>query len=430
MAERSITINAKSFGGRAILLGVAAVVLLFAWFSVRWQLGNMLGNLTPANQQDAREIADTAVGFAPYDPLANWLEANTRQDYYSPEGVERTVRLFEEVVRLSPYDFRWWIELGRAYEQAERPDRAEAAFRRSVDLAPEYTFPRWQFGNFLLRQNRADEAFAELRKTTERSIAYREQVFSLAWDYFDKDPKKVEELAADQPDVRATLALFFAQRGQAEDSLRVWNRLTDEEKAPHGEIARIIAQRLHDLRFYRSALDFARQTGIDPDATFEAVTNGGFESFVGQSEDTLFGWRINRSDGKADFSLDSSVKTEGSRSVKVNFKGYVKPDLYNVVQIVAVQPGQRYRLTYKMRTENLKSAGAPRLNITAGPENTIIAATAPYATGTADWKEVALEFVVPENADGVAIWTGRASCFEECPITGTLWYDDFKLSKL
>ena len=176
--------------------------------------------------------------------MPNWLAATKEKENFSPAGNENSVRMFETVVRLSPYDFRWWIELGHAYEQAEQIDRAEAAFKRAVELAPAYTFPHWQFGNFYLRQNRNEEAFAELRKTTEKSVAYREQVFSLAWDYFDKDPQKLEAVAASGPDVSATLASFYATRGRAEDALRVWNTLTEEQKAPHEATARAIAQGL------------------------------------------------------------------------------------------------------------------------------------------------------------------------------------------
>ena len=58
-----------------------------------------------------------------------------------------------------------------------------------------------------------------------------------------------EMVAASGPDVRATLASFYAARGRAEDALRVWDTLTDEQKAPHEAIARSIAQGLHDRKF-------------------------------------------------------------------------------------------------------------------------------------------------------------------------------------
>src|SRR5437667_194962 len=83
--------------------------------------------------------------------------ATLEQDISTPDAA---ATFFEDTVRLSPYDYRWWIDLGHSLEQAEKLDRAESAFKRSVELAPYYAFPHWQLGNFYLRQKRGDEAFA------------------------------------------------------------------------------------------------------------------------------------------------------------------------------------------------------------------------------------------------------------------------------
>src|SRR5690606_12981948 len=151
------------------MVAAIAAALLLSWFGVRWQLGNMFAELTSVTQPDARQSAEFARAMAPGDPAAQWLLAAKERENFDVESLERAVGMMEEVVRLSPNDFRWWIELGRAYEQAERPEEAERALLRAAELAPEYTFPRWQLGNFYLRQNRTDDAFAQLMKTTEKS---------------------------------------------------------------------------------------------------------------------------------------------------------------------------------------------------------------------------------------------------------------------
>lgn len=389
----------------------------------------MLAELTPPNQPNAREIAELSAALAPGDPLPRWLVATKEKENFSEENIENALRMFEDVVRLSPYDYRWWIELGRAFEQAEKPDQAEKAFKRAVDLAPAYTFPHWQFGNFYLRQNRIDEAFAELTKTTERSIVYREQVFSLAWDYFDKDPAKVEQLAANTPDVRASLAYFYAARNSPKDALRIWNTLPEEEKTRHPVVSKNIAQGLHDKLYFRQSIEFAKQAGIDPEANAETITNGSFENFLGNPEDTLFGWRIYKNESKLDISLDTTVKHEGSRSLKAVFRSYIKPDLYNIGQIVAVQPLARYRLSFWVRTENLRSGGMPLLQIAGGKENSLIAASQPFPIGSSDWQQMFLDFTVPEDVEGIGVRTSREQCGGECPISGTFWYDDFRITR-
>lgn len=429
MSQPYFVLDTKQTTTRIVLAALAVGTIVLCWFGVRWQLGNMLGELTRPNDPRARDAAKTAVGLAPGDPIALWLAASTGKLDYTDEGLQRSVGMFEDVVRHSPNDYRWWIELGRAYEQAENYDAGEKAFRHAVELGPSYVYPRWQLGNYLLRQQRIDEAFAELKQTTENNLTYRDQVFSLAWDYFGKDPAKLEQNISDAPDVRASLALFYAAHERAEDSLRVWNTLTPEQKSEHPQSARTIAQGLTEKHYFREALEFSRELGIDPDSSLETVTNGGFEKAIGNQDDNFFGWNLVRSDNKLDISVDSSVKHSGARSLKLNFRTYVKPELYNAWQFVAVQSNQSYRLTFWLRTDSLRSAGVPVVDVLNGNDNLLLATSPPFPTGSVDWQEVTVDFKTPENCEGIIIRTSRTFCGEACPIVGTVWYDDFSLTK-
>ena len=225
-----------------VIIGLAIVgAIVFAWFAVRWQLGTMLAELTTSTDPAARYSARQVRSLAPGDPLAAWLEADVEKSYVTQGGWETAAQMFATAVRLGPADYRWWIELGRYDGQTGRSELAEPAFRQAISLAPAYAYPRWQYGNFLLRSNRPDEAFVELRKSAEDNLAYREQVFSLAWDYFQHDPARVEALVGNAPEVQASLALFYAAHRLPADSLRIWNSLSDSEKARHPQTVRIIA---------------------------------------------------------------------------------------------------------------------------------------------------------------------------------------------
>lgn len=429
MAGSLSALNISDAKARIAAGAVIVVALAFAWFGIRWQLGSMIAELTPPNDPGTKSVAVAARNLAPSDPLSAWLVAQSGQDLFTSDRVEPSIQAFENVIRLSPNDYRWWIELGRIEEQAGNDDRAEAAFRQATILAPSYAFPRWQLGNFLLRQGRSDEAFAELRKTTENNLTYREQVFSLAWDYFDHDPARVEALAADTPEVRASLALFYAARGQAADSLRIWNTLDDEQKADNPQIAKTIAQALTEKKFFRQGIEFSRQVGVDPDAQAEAITNGGFEKALGSPDDNYYGWNVERGENKLDIASDSSVKHGGNRSLRINFRTFIKPELSNPWQIVAAQPGALYTLHFWARTENLRSAGMPMVEVLDPADNRLVAGSPAVATGTNDWQEFTVDFKAPEDSEGFVVRIARGFCGDACPIVGLLWLDDFTLVK-
>lgn len=414
-----IVVDSTNIKARIALIAAVIVAVVCAFLMIKWQLGNMFATLTPAGDPNSTQVANLALSWSPNDPSTGWLAATTKND----------LAMFEQTVRLAPFDYRWRQELGRAFEQDEQPDRAEAEFKRAIELAPNFAYPHWRLANFYLRQERTDEALAQLKKAAENNQTYREQSFSLVWDYFDKDPAMVEGLAGDQPEARARLAYFFAGRGHADDAIRIWNTLSDETKAANPALAKGMALGLYDQRKFGAALEFSKQAGFDPNAAPETITDGSFERGLGDTGDSRFNWQVVRNDPKLDVAIDQRVKREGNRSMRVTFKNFVKPELYNISQTVVVTPNTRYRVRFWVRTENLKSAGAPLLEIINANDDKLLARSLSYPTGSNDWQEMFVDFATPEDCVGVTIRTARSYCGDACPITGIFWYDTFDLSR-
>jgi len=176
-------------------------------------------------------------------------------------------------------------------------------------------------------------------------------------------------------------------------------------------------------------VEFSRQAGIDPLAKPETVSNAGFEGPIALKGESFFGWNMAESD-KIKVELDPNQKREGARSLRLVFSGYSKGDLATALQSVAIEPSRIYRLSFWLKTENLKSGGPPIISIVNGNDDKQIAISKTFPTGTNDWQEITVDFATPDNAEGIIIKTGRTYCGENCPILGTIWYDDFKLSKL
>ncbi|MFT3745674.1 MAG: hypothetical protein QM785_15470 [Pyrinomonadaceae bacterium] len=409
---------------RVMLTLGMVIVLAVTLFSVRWQLGNMLATLTTETDPNVGDIAAIATRWAPSDPEGYSLKASVAE---SPGD---SIAALEDAVRRSPYEYRWRTDLGRAYEQDDRNAEAEAQLKKAVELAPTYSAARWHLGNFYLRHEQTEKAMAELKIAAENSIRFREQVFSLIWDYSGKNATELEKLAGDRGDMRARLAYFLAARGRAEEALRNWNYLSEADKAKNTSIARSMALGLFDQKHFRESLEFARQYGAEAQALPETITNGSFEQAIGGDEDSRFGWQIPRNDPKFDATADARVKRDGNRSLRLTFKGYNKPTFANVLQTVVVEPGRKYRLQFWVRTENLRSAGLPLVEIVNANDDRTLVRSAQMPSGTAEWQQIAIDFATPPNCGGVSIRTIREFCGEDCPISGILWYDDFSLSKL
>lgn len=417
-----LAINSRNTAARVGIGVFVVVALLIGWFAVRWQIGILLSDLTPPTDPNAGEVGLVATKLAPADPGPILLSAAAEND------PQKAIALFEDAIRLAPNDFRTRIELGRAYEQDDQIERAEAEFKRAVELAPNYAAPRWHLGNFYLRQEREADALPQLTHAAEQNQTYRDQVLSLAWDYFQKDPTRVEKLVT-EPAAVAHLAYFFAARGSAAASLRNWDRLSAADKERYGYRAISISNGLYSQRHFAEALSFDKQLGNATDAEPNKITNASFETNIGETAQARFAWQITRNEGKLEIAADGKVAHEGTRSLRMTFRGFTKPVLANVYQTVVVEPNTRYTLSFWVRTIDLRSAGTPMLEVLNGVNDASLTRTEPFANGTAEWQRMTLDFRTPENCVGIVIRTIRQYCGEECQITGSVWYDDFSLTK-
>jgi len=430
MPQGKIVFHTKSLKARIALFLLIVAALIFGFYAARWQLGDMLAELTSPTDPQVSDIADLAESLAPRDPRAKWLAATAETSVFSTAAIDSSVGLFCDTVRLSPYDFRWWIEYGRSLESAGRSVESEAALSRAIEIAPNYAHPHWQLGNFYLRQNRNDDAFRELSLATRNDPAYRNQVFALVWDYFGHDKSKVEEVAAGAPDVSADLALFYAYRYQAKDALRIWNSIPEQEKPHFQKNAKVLAQVCADIGAFREGVEFSRQAGIDPDAEIEKITDPGFESTLRSKEETFFGWKIDRADGRADIAADTSVIHSGKRSLRITFRNYDRPNFNSIWQNIAIEPGTRYKLNFWVRTENLRSGGPPLMEVLNAGDGKILANSTAFPLGTNDWRQVSVDLTTPNQSDGIIVRTSRSYCGDTCPIAGIVWLDDFEILRV
>lgn len=423
-------ITTKNISAKAALVVAVLLAVAFVWFTVRWQIGSMFADLTRPNEPGAEIVAETAIGMAPLNARGYWLAGNIKRGFFDQQSIDASINYFRQATIAAPYSYRSWTELGRAFEQAERYDEAEKAFARAIELAPEFAIPRWQLGNFYLRRGRVDDAARELRVAAEYDSPYREQVFAIAWNVLGNDPRVVEQFAADKPDVYAALATFYGNRNLPEEALRAWNRVPEPDAQKFKWRVEAVTRSLFDKRSFIGALEFARLAGIEPTARLETVTNGDFETgFRDIQSKPMFDWSIYRLDPKIEVSRDSSAKRGGKNSVRFTVRGYGKQDFQSLQQFVATPPGGRYRLTFAVRTENLRSGSMPLLEV-VNANGSLSAVSPPFLGGTNDWQEVSLDVTVPADSQGVLIRTAREPCAGDCPMNGIFWLDDVQLTRL
>jgi hypothetical protein len=232
-------------------------------------------------------------------------------------------------------------------------------------------------------------------------------------------------VAAPQTTVE-TLAVvrFFVKAGAAAEGLRLLRgsgaALTPEARRP------LVSDLIAAEEFGAAYEVWSEGRG----AGAASFADGGFEA-VARADEEGFGWRFARDTQALKFSLDADAPREGARSLKVEYAGASEPSARAVSQLLAVEPGARYRLTFSARSSELVTGGPPFVEIvSASKTGGTLAAAPPLPRATDGWRDFSLEFEAP-RAGGVRVVLRREPCANApCPAFGSLWLDAFELRRL
>ncbi len=416
------TIKINSILTKLALLSVCLILSLMMFFFAKWCFANAI-----STQSAQKEVSEFAVSLAPDDPQTHYALAVLNEKTFLSEDLERSLAEYELATALSPFDYRLWLALGKARERNGNASGAEAAFRKSLELAPNYAQIHWALGNFLLRQGRTDEAFTEIRRAAEGNETFLRPAVSTAWQNFAGNLSEIKKLFGNSPVLNSMLAAFLANEKRFDEALEIWNSLPlEDRKTIYKEEGKALFTQMIAAKKVRDALEIFNQIAAEGEETFvpEQIANGGFERDVKPKNAPLFDWQLG--DGlQPQIGFDDAQKSEGQRSIVIVFNSADGRDFRNLSQLVVVEPNKNYELSFFYNSD-LKTSATFSWQI-ADSANTILAETEPLAEKS-DWTKITLKFTTPADAEAVNIKLARVKCPQGiCPITGKIRFDDFQL---
>lgn len=413
-----------------ILLLVAAAV--WSYYVVRWYVGNTLAEYSnPAD--NSLNVPQMAAAMAPRDPLPHWRIAQISQKLLPLDQQGPAIVEYEKAVSLSPYDYRFWMSLGTAQEQAGDPAKAEQALKRAVALAPAYSYPHWYLGNLLIRNGRYDEAFAELRLASQADGELQSQLFNMSWAIYSNDPEGMKKSVGSNPAVQAQFALYLIGQKHFEEGLRMWNDLSAEDKKANRETAQSIVGTLNtEQRFHDAVQVWNEVTSDKYRVEVGRVFDASFEEALAYGAENVFGWQV-KSAPTVSIGIDPNKGHSGARSLRFVFQVRANIEGITAGQLIPVAPNSEYDFEYYVSTEKLESGSAPLVQIIDPTNGATLAQSEMAPGGTNDWRRVSLSFKTGDKTEAVNLKIMRVSCGSEeipvCPIFGSVWYDDFSFKR-
>jgi tetratricopeptide (TPR) repeat protein len=421
MAIKSIKL--KSSITRIGLIAAGVIYLVAVFFFAKWCFANSI-----ATRADIKEIAEFSVGLAPGDPQTHYALAVLNEQSFLPEDLLKSLNELETATALSPYDFRLWLALGNARGQNGDAKGAENAFRRALILAPNYAQIHWALGNNLIRQDKMEEGFAEIRLAAQSDPKYIKPTLSTAGLIFDDDLAQIKKNIGDSPEINAELAIYLTGQKNFDEGLEIWNKLSDEEKkTTFREISENLYSEMLQAKRYRNAFQINKQISPDEPKEFavEKIYNSGFELDVKPKDAGVFEWQLGNG-LTPQIAFDDSQKHGGNRSIVILFNSMESKDFRTISQMVIVEAGKTYEFEIFYKSD-LKTASTLKWDIFDAGSGKVLVSTEPIAKNT-DWTSLKATFKTNEETEAIVIQLARDACISSvCPISGKVWFDDVSI---
>jgi tetratricopeptide (TPR) repeat protein len=431
MPQELVQLNTRSIVVKLLLIVLLLAAGVWSYFVVRWYAGNTLAEYFNPEENNLR-VAQMAASLAPADPLTHWRVAQVQQKNLPLDQQAQALAEYEKAVSLAPNDYRFWMALGTASEQAGDTAKAERALKQAVALAPAYAYPHWYLGNLLLRSGRYDEAFAELRIASEADPELQPQQFNLIWEIHGSDPEGLKKAVGETAVARAKFALYLIGRQKHEEGMRLWDTLNADEKKANRDTGEQLVNALVTAFHYHDAVRVWNDFTLNEKSRVEigSVFDGSFEEASGP--EGVFGWQV-KALPQLQIGVDDSRSYSGSRSLRLTFHVRSNIENLNLSELVPVATNTDYDFAFSVATEKLETGSPPLVQIVDPTTSAVLASSPAASNGTSDWTYVGLSFKTGDKTEAVMIRIVRPSCGTQeapvCPIFGSVWYDNFSIKR-
>lgn len=370
-------------------------------------------------------VADRSVSLAPSDPETHKTKAAV---FYQSKQFAQAISELELAISLRPRDDYLWLQLGMAREAMEDSAGAALAFNESVRLAPYYALAHWQRGNFLLRQGRLEEGFADLRHASTSNPDYLPILIDLAWGISKGDQRLTESYAQiASPEMHLAFAELLARQGNGQGAVEQLSRAGTIPERTRKELVR----HLISANDVKTAFKIWSEGKNAPGIETTTIYDGGFEGTLTLDE-FGFGWRVFRGSESVRLTADSTDRHTGSKSVAIEFLGESNPDTPLLSQIILVKPSSSYRVSFAARAKEVVTGGPPVAVVSESAGSGKRLAESPLIDQkSSDWQVVSFHFQTEPKTEAITVSVQRRNCTTApCPIFGSLWLDSFSIEEL
>jgi tetratricopeptide (TPR) repeat protein len=407
----------------AALIAIAAA----AWFcyaGLKHALANQY--VVSSNPEDWKR----ASRIEPDNPEIWYRLGRFRQLDFDNADIPLAISYYQRAIHLNPRSPYYKLDIASALEMVGNNAEADSYFRAAQAAYPISAEVSWKYGNFLLRQDRLSEAYAEIHRAATVDPKLIPLAVSRVWHSNPDVHMLLDQVLPDTPAAYSEALSFLADAQDPTAAIEVWHRLIAID--PHTDLKWGI--KLTDMLVGQEKFEEAgtvwRQattlnTGSTPAYTVNSlVYDGGFEKDISGGG---FGWRQRDVKG-SDFDFDTDEKHSGSRSARLIFDGTTNLSYEDLFQYLLVSPGTQYHFQGFLRTDQIATESGIRFEILDPKDPQHLDMVTKNETGTLPWTLEQVDFTTGPQTHLILVrLVRRLSQRLDNKLRGTVWIDDLTI---
>jgi hypothetical protein len=344
---------------------------------------------------------------------AHGLSAWARQDPVTAD------RFFRQTVSKDVLFIDGWLRLAEAEEEMGHKEKAKKILTFTIDHTK--CVSRWKWSQMVLA-----------RELGMEEVVYRNANYLLSRGVLEQDTLQFlhTHLGGNASAVVSILdeehlddyLEWLMNWSMTEESLSVWRTMTAFSTPENETALRFSNFLLHNKHITESRDIWRKFTGVS------GLTNPGFETELTVRGFDWCHWK--EKDGIFEVMRVNHDTWKGDYALRVNFSGRENIAFHHVYQIITAEPKTKYRLTYAWKSQGITTNQGPFIEVYGFDKEGLYKA-GPMITGTQKWREVSIEFDMPEGCRAAVVRLRRLPSRRfDSKIRGTLWLDDFRLEKI
>jgi tetratricopeptide (TPR) repeat protein len=373
---------------------------------------------------------ETAVRLEPNDP-GMWYFLGR---YWQFDPVEadtgKAIRAYRTSLGLDPLSADTWLDLGSLYETDGEIDAARKAFLEAKRVYPVSSEVLWSYGNFLLRQNELESAFAEFHRAIEERPQLGGEAVRVCRHVEPDFNQILYRVLPPKTEAYMNAVEELTKEADTTDALKVWSKLFVLHPKLH---SREVIQFVDGLLRGKQTTDAARVWGqaitlMDlpkmDDPAGSLIWDGGFETDVTGGG---LAWRWEQHQNPV-IGYDHNVMHSGLRALRLDFDQKTISGFVGVCQFLVVEPKTAYEFSAWLRTIDMAKEGGIffRIDVPGLQASPVFETT--KLLGTNEWTKVSMRWTSPDECRFAQVCLARLRAYDRNH--GTAWVDDVSLLKL